>query len=99
MTISSTCLLEAFTCVDPKVQKDSQVISHFALLGSACTKAAFKMLVKLTPVVNFTNILWAAFSPKNYKAKLKIEKSWQNTFIQKSAHKMLVKLTTDLFAS
>jgi hypothetical protein len=38
-------------------------------------KDAPKMLVKLRPVVNFINILWAAFAPsillsKNYKAKL-----------------------------
>jgi len=38
------------------------------------------MLVKWTPVVHFTNILQAAFAqilfcPKNYRAKLKVEKS------------------------
>jgi len=34
----------------------------FARLGSACAKAARKMLVKLTPGVNFTNVLCAAFT-------------------------------------
>jgi len=39
-----------------------------------CKKAASKMLVKLTPVVNFINVLRAHFlykilAPKNYKAK------------------------------
>jgi len=33
----------------PKVQKDSQVVSLFAILGSARTKAARRMLMKLTP--------------------------------------------------
>jgi hypothetical protein len=33
-------------------------------------KAAHKMLVKLTPGVNFTNILWAAFAPKSFCQKI-----------------------------
>jgi len=35
-----------------KRKKDSQVISHFTLLGSTCTKAACRTLVKSTPVAN-----------------------------------------------
>jgi len=36
----------------------------FALSGCACVKAAHEMLMKLTIVINFTNILQAAFSHK-----------------------------------
>ncbi len=60
-------------------------------------KFAHLTLMKLTPVVNFTNNLWAVFvriffcqnffSPKLYAHAL------QNTFVQKAALKMLVKLT------
>jgi len=38
-------------------KKDSQVISQFTLLGSVHAKSAREMMVKLTPVVNFTNSL------------------------------------------
>jgi len=43
---------------DPKIEKRRS--SHrclFALLGSACVKAASKTLVKLTPGLNLTSIL------------------------------------------
>ncbi len=51
--ISPTCLLEAFTCADPKKHwmTDDLTVS-FALLGSMSEKAAHKMLMKLTPGVN-----------------------------------------------
>jgi len=45
----------------------------FALLGSACVKAAHKMFVKFTTRVNFTNILREVFmnsDPKNAKKRL-----------------------------
>jgi hypothetical protein len=51
--------------------------------------------LNLTPAVNFTNIIRAAFAPiffsaKNYKAK-------HSTFSYKKAvHEMLVKFTTDV---
>jgi len=35
--------------VYPKCKNDSQVISHFTLLGSALEKSVGKMMVKLTP--------------------------------------------------
>jgi len=41
----------------PKAQKESQVISVFALFGSALVKDACKMLVESSPGVIFTNIL------------------------------------------
>jgi len=58
-------------------------------------KAARKMLVKLTPVVNIINILQAAFLLKFFLQKRpKSRKASQNTFEQKKdARKMLVKLT------
>jgi len=56
----SNILLEAFTCADPKRAKKSDCL--FALLGSAQTH---KMLVKLTPGVNFTR----AFFVQNFGAK------------------------------
>ena len=57
----------------PKSQKDSQVISRKKLtdLLYCCTSPDFGLyavcssLVKLTPGVNFTNILWAAFLYKS----------------------------------
>jgi len=49
-----------YTRRSQKHKNDSQVISLFALLGSVCTKALCKILMKLTPSVNFTNIIWAA---------------------------------------
>jgi len=50
----------SFTRKDPntcsvKIHSSCQYLLE--LLGSANEKAALKMLVKLTPVVNFTNIL------------------------------------------
>jgi len=48
--IFNNIFTSSFYVVDPKsVKKASQVISHFALLGSACVKDASKMLTKLTP--------------------------------------------------
>jgi hypothetical protein len=38
-----------YTRRSKKRKKDSQVISHFTLLGSACTKSVYEMMVKLTP--------------------------------------------------
>jgi hypothetical protein len=58
-------------------------------------KAARKKLVKLTPVVNFINILRAyictfVLSPKPKSNKRKVV---QSSFIKKAARQMLVKLT------
>jgi len=45
-------LLEFFTPPDPKSAKNTVKLSvFFVLVGSACIKAAHKMLVKLTPCV------------------------------------------------
>ncbi len=53
-----------------KIDTDDMTV-FFTLLGSVCVKAVIKMMVKLTPVVNFINILRGAFAtniilPKNY---------------------------------
>jgi len=51
----------------PKAQK----LSHqwlFALLGSARVKALSKILMKLTPGVNFINVLHTAFTPVGLKS-------------------------------
>jgi hypothetical protein len=46
-------LREDFTRADPKSAKNTYKLSvFFALLGSACVKAALKMLVTLTPDLN-----------------------------------------------
>jgi len=63
----------------------------FILLGSLSVKTDLKMLVKLTPVVNFINILLAAFATiflcqKNTKPNCKKRKAEQNTFAQKSCY-------------
>ena len=53
------------------------------------------MMVKLTPAVNFTNILQAAFAPisfTNTNLSRIYKKAAQKTFVEKAARKMLVKL-------
>jgi len=62
-SISATCLFEAFMWADPKsvkIQSSCQYLS--ALWGCVGVEASQKMLMKLTPVVNFTNILQATSS-------------------------------------
>jgi len=75
---------------DPKSAKktDSLTVS-LLLLGSAKVKAAHEMLVKLTPVVNFINILPAAFAPilfhqKVTKPNCNKRKAAQFAFIRKT---------------
>ncbi len=47
-------LLAAFMLVDPKsIKKIYNLTVIFTHLGSACLKAAHKMLMKLSPGVNF----------------------------------------------
>jgi len=83
-------LRAAFWRTDPKSAKNTVKQSvFFALLGSTHAKAAHKMLMKLTLVANFINILQAAFVPiffwlKIKKPNCKYIKATQNTFKQKS---------------
>ncbi len=56
--------------------------------------------MKLTPAVNFTNILQAAFVPIFLQQKItnpncKHTKAAQNTLVKKAACEMLVKFTPD----
>jgi hypothetical protein len=52
-----------FTLVDPEcVKKIDNLTVFFMLLGSVQIKAVRRILMKLTPGVNFNNILGAHFS-------------------------------------
>jgi hypothetical protein len=59
---------QLFMFADPKSAKRQVSSAFFALLGSTRVKAACEMLVKLTPEVNFINILQAAFTSKDPKS-------------------------------
>ncbi len=61
---------------------------RFALLESMSVKAARKTLMKLTPVVNFINILWAASTDG-----LTVFFAILGSACLKALHKMLVKST------
>ncbi len=55
-------LRAALTRGDPESAKKTIYLTvFFALSGSACVKAARKLLVKFTPDVNFINVLRANF--------------------------------------
>jgi len=59
-------LHEAFTRTDHKSAKNNDSLTVcFATLGSGRVKAVHKMLMKLTPGINLTNILRSAFSSKS----------------------------------
>jgi len=69
-----------------------------ALLGSAHIKAANKTLIKLTPVVNFTNIYVQIFCQYSFIKKLQSqtvirEKLQEALLYEKGICKMLMKLT------
>ncbi len=58
VSISSTFYKQLLRLQIPKVQKDSQVISLY-LSGSLYTKAAYRMLKKLTPRISLTkSVFW-----------------------------------------
>jgi len=61
-SISPTYLRKAFTGVALKsIRIQSSCLYLFTLLGSTRAKAEHRMLIKLTPGVNFINSLWADF--------------------------------------
>jgi hypothetical protein len=69
-SISSTYLRTTFTPLAPesvRIQSSCQYI--FTLLGSTGAKAVHRTLMKLTPGVDFINILEAAFCPQIPKAQ------------------------------
>jgi len=65
-------LRSAFTHVDPesvRIQSNPQYL--FMLLGSTCAKAARRMLMKLTPGVNLTNMFTSNFYSCNSQKRKK----------------------------
>jgi len=94
VSISSTFLCAAFTPTYPKsTKRRSSYQCNFALLGSAHTKPARKILVKLTPSQHFTSsfFVWKCFALlfSSYRLALFV-------FLAKAVCKMLVKLTKGL---
>ena len=84
---------------DPKSTKRQLSCKSFiVLLGPALVKAALRTLMKLTPGLNFINVLRTAFShvePKSVKktVKLSVFLRFRNLRAQKLRVNMLVKLT------
>jgi len=63
-SISTTFYAQLFVHTDPEsAKKKDNLTVFFALLGTVRIKAGCRKLMKLTPAVNFTNILKAAFAP------------------------------------
>ncbi len=88
---------------DPKRAKNTVKPSVFdGLLGSPHKKAARKMLVKLTPGVNFIHILRVRFLPISFcqkvsKPNISAINFWRKKFYTKNeCKKTLIKLTTDV---
>jgi len=64
-------LRTAFTHKDPKSAKKTVKLSvFFTLLGSASAKATHRTLIKLTPGVNFINMLWVPFVSIFFQQKI-----------------------------
>jgi len=83
--------------ISQKHKRQSSQQCLIALLGSASRKAAHKMLVILTTVVRFTNILQPAFAlvficQRITKLNCNKRKAAQNT-LKKAYLKMLLRLT------
>jgi len=70
--------------------KTSNPKHSFVIFGTKILykKCACKMLMKLTPIVKFTNILWAAFKTLFFEPKIKVEKSSAKHFRMR---KLLIK--------
>jgi len=89
-----------FTGTDSKCAEKRQSSQQciFTLLGSTGIKAEHKMLVNLTPGLNFINVLRTAFThvdPKYAKKTVKSAVVLLGPTTVKAAHKMLVNLTPD----
>jgi len=88
-----------FECAETKSAKNTDNLTvFFGILGSEHIKAVRKMLMKLTHVVNFTNILQTAFVLKLFYQKItkpncNDRKASKNTFEQKVLNKILIELT------
>jgi len=75
-----------------KCKNDWQFDSIFALMGSAGVKGGHKMLMKLTPGINFTNILCTPLKRKN-TVKRQLFLTHLGCASVKYVCKMLMKLT------
>jgi hypothetical protein len=80
-----------------KRNKYSQTVSLFGAFGICTSKSWRKILVKLTPGVNFINILHVHFSYKSAWGSFSLVIFWQQKALsyKKCAQKMLMKLTPD----
>jgi len=80
------------TSADPESVKgtdDSTVF--FTLLGSTSVKAECRMLMKLTPGVDFINVLWAAFMHADPKSAKKTDNLTLFLLFQELCVKKLLK--------
>ncbi len=78
-------------------KRQSSQQCHLALLGPTGVKAVHRVLMKLTPGVHFTNILWAAFTHSDLKSAKKTDSltvffALLGSARVKAAHKMMMKL-------
>jgi hypothetical protein len=79
---------------DPKsVRTQSSHQYLFTLLGSTSVKAVRRTLMKLSPGVNFINILRAAFAPVDPESIKRLSGSMS----VKAVHRTLMKLSPDRF--
>ncbi len=87
---------------EPKSAKKTYGLTvFFALLGSVCSKVVLRMLMKLTPGVDFTNILRVAFMSTDPKSANKTDSltaflCFLESACIKATLKMLVKLTPEV---
>jgi len=92
-----------FALPDPKSAKKTDNFSvFFVILGSALVKSACRMLMKLTPGVNFINILRGTFTCTDSKSAKKTDGltvffAHLGSMCLKALNKMLVKLTPEVF--
>ncbi len=104
------CLFWCSTSISPTKLNAKRIWAQLlrCMLNAVCqqdqhkytsTKAAYKMLMKLTPVVNCTKILWAELSQyscakKSSKLKCKYKKALRKTLVWKSHAQIVGKIDT-----
>jgi len=99
VSIPSTFNVQLLRTQIPNAQKrQSSQQCRLALLGPTGVKAVRIMLMKLTPGVNYINILCAIFLPISFCQKIQsqneLEKSCATLSYKKHTHQMLMKLTS-----
>jgi len=79
----------------PFTLRKKKSIFVFPVSGSASVKAARRTLMKLSPGLNFTKLLWAASSCESIFCSSYVFTIWVNNAIgkQKASRKMLLKRT------